>query len=302
MVHTNRHRSSRRNQPSIPQLLICTAVYAVCLSMLPPPASPAEPEWLRTGIMPTMAFNEVTEGALLFKTHQPGRYVPAPVLKTDVQITVTGIITCTRVTQEFTNLGTTPKDWLEGLYVFPLPDTAAVDHLRMTVGERTIMGEIKERAEAKRVYNRAKQEGTRASLVEQERPNIFTTPVANIAPGDRITVEIDYQNTVRYDLGTFSLRFPMVVGPRYIPGTPVIVEDQPMGNGWSLDTDRVPNASRVTPPVLPPGHGPINPVSLTVDLVPGFPVGTIESPSHDILTATRPDGRMDKSATRMCCL
>jgi len=124
--------------------------------MLPPPASPAEPERLRTGIVPTMALNEVTEGALLFKTHQTGRYIPAPVLKTDVQITATGIITRTRVTQEFTNPGTTPKDWFEDLYVFPLPDTATVDHLRMTVGECTIVGEIKERAEAKRVYDQAK--------------------------------------------------------------------------------------------------------------------------------------------------
>jgi len=292
MLHTDRHRSSRRNQPSMPQLFICAAGYAVCLSMLPPPASPAEPEWLRTGIVPTMALDEVTEGALLFKTHQPGRYIPAPVLKTDVRITVTGIITRTRVIQEFTHPSTTPEDWLEGLYVFPLPDTAAVDHLRMKVGERTIIGEIKARAEAKRVSHQAKQEGTRVSLVEQERPNIFTTSVANIAPGDRITVEIDYQDTVRYDLGTFSLRFPIVVGPRYILGTPVIIEDQPMGNGWSLDTDRVPDASRITPPVLPPGHGSINPVSLTVNLMPGFPVGTIESPSHDILTVTRPDGQI----------
>src|SRR5262249_518497 len=114
---------------------------------------------------------------------------------------------------------------------------------RMKVGERTIEGQIKERAEAKKVYDQAKQEGKRASLVEQERPNIFTTSVANVAPGDRITVEIEYQETVRYDQGTFSLRFRMVIGPRYIPGTPVVIEDQPPGNGWSLDTDRVTDAS-----------------------------------------------------------
>src|SRR5262249_57691820 len=147
---------------------------------------------------------------------------------------------------------------------------------------------IKERAEAKKVYEQAKQEGKRASLVEQERPNIFTTSVANIAPQDRITVEIEYQETVRYDQGAFSLRFPMVVGPRYIPGTPVIIEDQPQGNGWSLNTDRVTDASRITPPVQHPDRGLINPVSLTIDLAAGFPLGRIESPYHDILPIPQP--------------
>ncbi|MDH5640261.1 MAG: marine proteobacterial sortase target protein [Nitrospira sp.] len=298
MLHRDRHRSTRWARPSVLQLIICAAVYAACLAMLPNPAAPAEPVQLRTNSTPTMGLNEVTEGVLLFKTNQPGQYIPAPVLKTDVQITVTGVIARARVTQEFTNPGTTAGDWLEGIYVFPLPDSAAVDHLRMTVGERTIIGEIKERAEAKRVYEQAKQEGKRASLVEQERPNIFTTSVANIAPGDRITVEIEYQDSVRYDLGVFSLRFPMVVGPRYIPGTPVIIEDQPMGNGWSLNTDRVPDASRITPPVQIPGRTPLNPVSLTVDLAPGFPIGVIESPSHDILTVAKPDGRMDIALRR----
>ena len=98
--------------------------------------------------------------------------------------------------------------------------------LCMKVGERIIEGQIKERSEAKKVYEQAKQEGKRASLVEQERPNIFTTSIANIAPRDKITIEIEYQETVRFDQGAFSLRFPMVVGPRYIPGTAVLVEDQ----------------------------------------------------------------------------
>lgn len=236
----------------------------------------------------TIGLSEVKQGQLLFRTGQAGRFIPAPTLKTDVQITVTGLIVRTTVRQEFTNPS---KDWGEGIYVFPLPETAAVDHLRMKIGERIIEGQVKERGEAKKVYEQAKQEGKRASLVEQERPNIFTTSVANIAPGDRITVEIEYQETVRYDQGKFSLRFPMVVGPRYIPGTPVVIEDQPPGHGWSLDTDRVTDASRITPPVQHPAQGPINPVSLSIDLAPGFPLGTVESPYHPILTIAEPDGR-----------
>jgi len=127
--------------------------------------------------------------------------------------------------------------------------------------------------------------------VEQERPNIFTTSVANIGPGERIIVEIEYQETVRYDQGTFQLRFPMAVGQRFISGTPVIVEDQdPNGSGTMLDTDRVPDASRITPPVQKPGQGPINPVSLSLALTPGFPIAKVESLFHPVIVIPDPDG------------
>lgn len=238
-----------------------------------------------------MMLKDVTQGSLLFKTDDAGHYVPAPLLKTDVKVSVTGIIIRATVAQEFVNPTRTKDDWAEGIYVFPLPDSAAVDHLRMKVGDRAIVGEIRERAEAKRQYAQAKQQGARASLVEQERPNMFTVSIANIAPQDRIIVEIEYQETVRYDDGLFSLRFPMVVGPRYIPGTPVIVEGAPQGSGWSPNTDRVTDASRITPPLQEPHRGPLNPVSLTIDLAAGFPVGKIESPYHDILTIADLDGR-----------
>ncbi|BCA56075.1 marine proteobacterial sortase target protein [Nitrospira sp. KM1] len=238
-----------------------------------------------------VGLKDVTQGSLLFKTAESGRYIPAPALQTDAEITITGIVSRTKLKQEFINSSRNKDDWAEGIYVFPLPETAAVDHLRMKVGDRTIEGQIKERAEAKKIYDRAKQVGKRASLVEQERPNVFTTSVANIAPGDRITVEIEYQETVRYDQGTYSIRFPMVVGPRYIPGTPVVAEDQLSGPDWSSDTDRVPDASRITPPLAHPQQGPLNPVNLTIDLAAGFPLGKIESPYHDILDISDPDGR-----------
>jgi Ca-activated chloride channel family protein len=115
---------------------------------------------------------------------------------------------------------------------------------------------------------------------------MFTTSLANIGPGDHITVEIEYQETIRYDQGRFSLRFPTVVGPRYIPGVPDLVEygqSSTGGQGWSFDTDRVPDASRITPPVQHPHEGPINPIRLTLELMPGFAAGKIASGSHPIL-------------------
>ena len=285
---------------SVVRLLLCALVTAFPLLINPTATLFAQPaESLSTGIVPTMSINEVTEGTLLFRTNQPGRFTPAPVLKTDVQIAVTGTIARTTVRQEFTNPSQKKGDWLEGIYVFPLPETAAVDHLRMKVGERIIEGQIKERGEAKKVYEQAKQEGKRASLVEQERPNIFTTSVANIGPGEHITVEIEYQEAVRYDQGQFQLRFPMVVGQRYIPGTAVIVEDQdPNGSGTMLDTDRVPDASRITPPVQYPSQGSINPVSLSLTLTPGFPVAKVESLFHPVIVISDPDGGYQISLKR----
>lgn len=277
---------------SIVRLCLRALITALPLLIAPTAMLLAQPaESLNTGVIPTMGINDVTEGTLLFKTNQLSRYTPASILKTDVQIAVTGIIARATVRQEFTNPSQKKGDWLEGIYVFPLPETADVDHLRMHVGERIIEGQIKERGEAKKVYEKAKQEGKRTSLVEQERPNIFTTSVANIGPGERIIVEIEYQETIRYDQGMFQLRFPMAIGQRYIPGTPVTVEGQDQnGSGTMLDTDRVPDASRITLPAQKPGQGHINPVSLSLSLTPGFPIAKVESRFHPIIVIPNPDG------------
>ena len=165
-------------------------------------------------------------------------------------------------------------DWFEGIYSFPLPENAAVDHLRMRIGERVVEGEIRERQAAKASYEQAKTEGRRATLVEQERPNIFTTSVANIGPGETVQVEIEYQQTLRYDQGRYSIRFPMVVGPRYVPAG---VED----------------AARIVPAVLRPGEnaGQINPVKLQVSLDAGVPVSDVESAYHRIGVRKSGDSR-----------
>lgn len=228
---------------------------------------------------------EATCGVLLFRTEQKDRFVPAPVLETDVVINATGLIARATVRQRFQNPG---SDWAEAIYVFPLPETAAVDHLRMRVGERIIEGIIKEREEATKTYEAAKAEGKRATLIHQERPNIFTAAVANIGPGEEVSVEIEYQEALQYDQGQFRLRFPMVVGPRYIPGVP---QSTPDGYGWSRNTEAVPDASRVTPPVQHPNEGALNPVRLKIDLAPGFPLARVESRSHKIKTVAESNGR-----------
>jgi Ca-activated chloride channel family protein len=202
-------------------------------------------------------------------------------LKTDVKMDVSGMLARVSVHQRFKNIG---KDWAEGIYVFPLPEDAAVDRMRLRIGERIIQGEIKEKAEARRTYEKAKREGKKASLLRQERPNIFTTAVANIGPDEEVVVEIEYQQNLRYDQGQFKIRFPLVVGPRYIPGNPVM-QDEVKGfqaTGWANDTDQVPDASKITPPVLDLSHGKINLVSIKINLNAGFPLSQLNSSYHKI--------------------
>jgi Ca-activated chloride channel family protein len=252
-------------------------VLAACVVLMAGDARGAEAPGLAA-----MKASEAGQGTLLFKADTAGETFAAPLLATNVVIKVSGLVARAQVKQTFRN----PRDdWYEGVYVFPLPESSAVDRLRMTIGERIIEGAIRERGAAKKDYQQARNSGRRAALLEQERPNIFTSSVANIGPREDIVVEIEYQQTLRYDAGTFSLRFPMTVGVRYIPGAPLAGST---GTGWSADTTRVSDASRITPPVLHPSKGAINPVSIRVELDAGVPLARIDSPYHSV--TLRSDG------------
>ncbi len=227
--------------------------------------------------------DDVSQGSLLFQNPH-GRYLQAPSLNTDVAIHVSGMIVRAKVRQAFKN---NSDAWVEGIYVFPLPEDAAVDHMRMQIGERVIEGQIKEREEAKRTYDQARQAGKKSALIEQERPNLFTNSVANIGPHETVTIEIEYQQLLRYEAGQFRLRFPLTITPRYIPGQPIQQEEnvsQFNGLGWSVNTNQVPDASRITPPLWQ-GEGKLNPVSLVIELNAGFPLTELKSPYHAIQTS-----------------
>lgn len=225
---------------------------------------------------------EATGGTLLLPANEDGLYAQAPLVAGDVEITVSGPLARTRVTQRFEN----PTDgWIEAVYVFPLPDEAAVDTLKMQIGERFIEGVIEERKKAKEIYEAAKREGKKASLLEQERPNIFTNSVANIGPGETVVIQIEYQENVKFEDGKFSLRFPMVVAPRFNP--PALVHNVSFdGGGWGA-VDPVPDRGRIEPPALHPGAGPVNPMSLSVDIDAGFSIGEITSRYHEIAVDRR---------------
>ncbi len=216
--------------------------------------------------------NEMKSGGLLLKMRDG--YHAATTLNTDVDITVNGLVMRVKVQQQFRNTGT---DWAEGIYVFPLPEDAAVDHMRLRVGERLIEGEIQEKQKARKAYEKAKAEGKKTTLVEQQRANLFTTAVANIAPGEAVTVEIEYLEEARYDAGTFSLRFPMTLTPRYMPGTPLADRK---GSGWSADTTEVIDASLISPPMVQ--RSTEHRVSLDVFVNAGVPLDLIASRYHPV--------------------
>ncbi len=232
--------------------------------------------------------SDATQGTLALRRKEGGFLAPPPV-KTHVSMRVTGMVARVKVEQQFTN---PTSEWQEGVYVFPLPEKAAVDHLNMRIGERVIEGQIKEREEARRVYEQAKTEGKKAALVEQERPNLFTNSVAHIGPIETVRVEIEYQQTLHYDQGVFRLRFPMTMTPRYVPGVAIAKPINSFGaNGWAQDTDAVPDAARITPPVPHPATGYQHPLTLSIDLDPGFPLETLTSTYHPIAVTDASYGR-----------
>jgi Ca-activated chloride channel family protein len=219
-------------------------------------------------------------GSLLLKTDDG--YADATRLGVDVDLTVSGPTVRARVTQIFRN---PTSNWVEATYVYPLPSGAAVDTLKMVVGDRIIVGDIKERQQARVIYEQARRTGQKAALTEQERDNIFTNSVANVGPGETVLVQIEYQEPVQQSGNEFSLRLPMVVGPRYNPA-PVVqsVDFRPEGGGWgATKTDPVPDRDRITPPGLDPSQNlPINPIVITVPLQAGFPLGEVKSHHHAI--------------------
>ncbi len=196
-----------------------------------------------------------------------------PLKHTDVEVDISGFIARVTVRQQFHNPF---KDKIEAVYVFPLSQEAAVDRMTMKVGDRIVKGQIKERGEARAIYEAAKAQGKVASLLDQERPNIFTQSVANIEPGERVDITISYSETLDWKDGEYSFDFPMVVGPRYIPGGGSA--PAPMTTGQP--TAQVPDADRITPPVTPEGTRAGHDISITVELDAAAPIRRLDSKQH----------------------
>ena len=225
---------------------------------------------------------------LMIKTAKPGRYVAAPLLATEVEIEVTGPVARTRVRQHYLNPS---KSWIEGVYIFPLADKSAVDVLRMRIGDRLVEGVIKERAQARKIYEAAKAKGKRAALVESHRPNVFMSNVANIGPGENITIEIAYQKTIPIRDGEFRLRFPMVVGPRYFPkGQAGLVLAGGAAKAKAEAAAAAKDKENMTSPVIPPESGQINPLTIMVRINGAGDASALKSHHHPVNIARAEDG------------
>lgn len=218
-----------------------------------------------------------SQGALLIATERAGDFEAMPLRQTSVTAYIAGSAAQVRVQQTFNNPFDRP---LEAIYVFPLPDDAAVSDMKIRIGQRTIRGLIKRRDEAHKAYEDARAAGKTAALLDQERPNVFTQSVANIPPGAQVLVELVYDVQLTYDSGHYQFVYPMVVGPRYIPGTP---DGKPtQGAGTSPDTDQVRDASRITPPNTGKGKRSGRNVSIAVTIDPGARIQELTSPTHQI--------------------
>jgi Ca-activated chloride channel family protein len=231
----------------------------------------------------TSAQNTATQGALQVVDPNGTPKAVCPLKHTDVKAQISGFLSRVTVTQEFENPF---KEKIEAVYTFPLPQNAAVDDMTMLVGNRTVRGKILRREEAEAVYEAAKNNGQTASLLNQERPNIFTQSVANILPGETIKITINYVETLKYEDGSYEFVFPMVVGPRYIPGAPTGAT----GYGFAPDTYKVPDGSKITPVPAPAGMRAGHDISLDVTLDAGVPIDALDSKTHDV-SVERPDGR-----------
>ena len=201
-------------------------------------------------------------GGLFVKTQNTAREQVFPLKQTEVKAKIAGNISRVEVVQKFEN--PFPES-LEAVYVFPLPDEAAVDDMEIKIGDRTIKADIKRRDQAVEIYQRARQEGRTAGLLEQERDNIFTQSLANVKPGEKIEVRIRYTESLKFAGGDYEFVFPTVVGPRYI----------------SRNTT---DADRINPPVLAPGTRSGQDIAVSVEIDAGVAIGDVRSTSHQITT------------------
>jgi Ca-activated chloride channel homolog len=198
-----------------------------------------------------------------------------PLKHTDVTAEVSGFVSRVTVKQQFHNPF---NEKIEAVYTFPLPENAAVDDMTMRIGNRIIKGSIKKREEAQEIYNAAKSRGHVASLLDQERPNIFTQSVANIEPGQNIDIEIKYVNVLKYDAGSFTFSFPTVVGPRFIPGTDFGHSRMVAGR----DPVSVPDAARISPPIAPEGERAGHDISIALNINSPVSIDGISSKLHQV--------------------
>ena len=224
---------------------------------------------------PSINLDDVESGLLLMRSGN--ELSSAILLSTDIKVAVAGSSSRTIVSQRFINTG---KTWAEGVYVFPIGKDAAVDTLKLRIGERFIEGIIKEKLEARVIYEEAKAEGKKASLIEQQKPNLFTNKIANIGPGEVVVVQIEFQSKLLPKDGSWELRVPLVSAPRF--DLPTIEENIKFGNaGFSNAKINSDYNENIDVKVLEEEEL-FNPVEISIDLNTGFELNSLKSAFHKV--------------------
>lgn len=216
----------------------------------------------------------------------PRGCLPLTALEVDVQIEA--LAAATTVRQRFRNAFDEP---LEATYIFPLPPRAAVTGFRMSLEDSVVEGRIEERGKARIDYDAAIAEGRAGSIAEEERPDVFTLRVGNIPPRSSIRVEITLVAPVAIDSLEATYRFPLVVAPRYCPGVPIGGDS--LGDGVAADTDVVPDASRISPPVLLPGFSSPVKLGVRVRIPGGTGAGAVDLPARNLACSLVADEHED---------
>lgn len=206
-----------------------------------------------------------------------------PMEAMNVRASITGLSASIQVSQTFRN---TLSEALEVTYIFPLPPRAAVSAFTLEVEGRKVEGLIKERGQARRDYDQAIRTGHRAAITEEDRSGVFTMRAGNIMPGETAIVHLELAGPLAIEDGDPCFRFPLVVAPRYMPGS--ALEGASVGDGTAVDTDAVPDASRISPPVLLKGcKSPVR-LTLEVDIDSGeLPLSDLRSSLHSVITEQR---------------
>jgi Ca-activated chloride channel family protein len=223
--------------------------------------------------------DEKSPGCGALMTSQNKKNIPLPLKHTSVEANVAGFVAQVSVKQEFQNPF---NEKIEAVYIFPLPENAAVNEFVMIIGTRKIRGIIREREEAESIYAQAKSQGYAASLLAQERPNVFVQSVANIEPLKQIDVSITYFNTLSYADGWFEFVFPMVVGPRFNPpGSTAGIAALPRGS--APDSQQKSSATYLAPDERS-GHD----ISLNLHVTAGMQIEEYFCPTHAV--EVKPEG------------
>lgn len=214
----------------------------------------------------TPSTNPITQGTLRASTGQA-----LPLEHTDVKARISGPVASVELAQVFRNDTSGP---IEAVYLFPLPHRASVSRMSFTIGARVVTGVVKEKEEARRAYQAARAEGRAATLLEQDRPNLFTLSVANIPPGETVRVDLAYQEIVAFDEGEWRFVFPMVAAERYHAGEPIASAGA---------TDQVPDGAKIRPPRAGTGQRCADvAVEVEVRAAGGRPLQPPRSPSHQV--------------------